>query len=154
MPPLVGAEAQIPNPALAPLAFLVGEWRTSGTHPLLPDVQLEGTTSFAWHEGGAFLAMRSHVDEPRFPDGLAFFGSDDRAGSFIMIYFDEREISRIYAVEIGDRRITWSRDDPQLAQSVTVTAQPDGTLVSEGRMSQDGGPWGADLSQVFRLPAD
>lgn len=66
-----------------------------------------------------------------------------------MVYADEREISRLYAVEVGDGMVTWSRDDDHLAQSTTVTAQPDGTLVSEGRMSQDRGPWGVDLSQVF-----
>jgi hypothetical protein len=26
----IGARALIPNPALAPLAFLIGEWRTTG----------------------------------------------------------------------------------------------------------------------------
>lgn len=154
MRPVIGAQALIPNPTLAPLEFLIGEWMTSGTHPMLPGAPLIGVTSFAWHESGAFLAMRSQVDEPRIPDGIALFGSDDRAGAFTMIYFDEREISRIYSVEIAEGRITWSRDDPQLAQSVTVSAQPDGTLVSEGRMSQDGGPWGPDLSQRFRRAAD
>jgi hypothetical protein len=152
MRPVLGAKALIPNPALAPLAFLIGEWRTSGTHPLLPDVPLEGLTSFAWHGGGAFLEIRSQVDEPHIPDGLAYIGSDDRSGAFTMIYFDEREISRIYAVEVdaAERRLTWSRDDPHLAQSMTVSAQPDGTLISSGRMSQDRGPWTDDLSQVFR----
>jgi hypothetical protein len=83
---------------------------------MLPGVELQGITTFAWADGGAFLVMRSQVDEPRFPDGVAYIGSDD------------------------DR----------LAQAMTVTAQSDGTLIGEGRMSQDRGPWGADLSQIFR----
>jgi hypothetical protein len=85
-------------------------------------------------------------------DGLV--GSDDRAGTLEMIYMDERQVSRIYAVEAGERTVTWSRDDDRLAQSMTVTAQPDGTLVSVGRMSQDRGEWTRDLSQVFRPLVD
>src|SRR6185436_14487917 len=32
----IGPEAQRPNPALELLSQLVGVWRTSGTHPLVP----------------------------------------------------------------------------------------------------------------------
>lgn len=149
-PSIIGAKARMPNPALAPLAFLIGEWRTTGTHPMAPGTTLAGRTSFAWHESGAFLIMRSDVDAPLFPDGMAIIGSDDGAGRFAMTYFDERGVSRIFAVTIGDGRVTWHRDDPTLAQSVTITAADDGdTLTSNGRMSQDGGPWGDDLSQHF-----
>jgi hypothetical protein len=102
----IGARALIPNPALAPLAFLIGEWRTTGTHPMLPGAELVGMTSFAWAEGGAFLVMRSQVDEPRFPDGVAYVGSDDSAGTLEMIYMDERQVSRICAVEAGERTVT------------------------------------------------
>jgi hypothetical protein len=146
----IGAEARIPNPALKPLAFLIGEWRTTGSHPLVPGKSLSGRTSFAWHEGGAFLIMRSQVDEPQFPDGMAIIGSDDVAGAFALIYFDERGTSRLFEVSVGDRTVTWRRDNPEFSQSVTITAGEDGaTLVSKGRMSEKGGPWTDDLSQVF-----
>src|SRR4051794_37485963 len=92
---VIGAEALIPNPALKPLEFLIGEWSTTGSHPMVPGKVLRGRTCFAWHEGGAFLIMRSQVDEPRFPSGLAIIGSDNVAGTFAMIYFDERGISRL-----------------------------------------------------------
>lgn len=150
----IGPRARIPNPALEPLAFLVGEWRTTGTHPALGDRTVTGQASFTWHEGGAFLFVRTHVDEPGFPDGMAVIGGDGGSGRFVMVYFDEREVSRIYDVALGeggvdDSTVTWSRDDPTIAQTVTIRAEPDGTLVSTGRISQDGGPWGEDLSQVF-----
>lgn len=51
---------------------MVGEWRTSGAHPLLPGVTLRhGRTSVSWHDGGAFLVMRSEVDRPDIPSGVA-----------------------------------------------------------------------------------
>jgi hypothetical protein len=54
----IGSDAHRPNPALEPLAPLVGTWRTTGTHPFFPGVVFHGRTSFAWREGGAFLLMR------------------------------------------------------------------------------------------------
>ncbi|MDB5709566.1 MAG: uncharacterized protein JWL96_1636 [Sphingomonas bacterium] len=149
----IGAEARIRNPALAPLAFLIGDWQTTGTHPLVPGKTLCGRTSFAWHEGGAFLIMRSEVDEPQFPSGVAIIGSDDGAGTFAMTYFDERGVSRLYRIEVGARSVTWQRDDPALAQSMTIAAGDGDTLVGTGRMSQDGGAWGDDLSQAFTREA-
>jgi hypothetical protein len=109
---------------------------------------LDGRTSFAWHESGAFLIMRSQVDHPQFPDGVAIIGSDNSSGAFSMIYFDERGVSRILEVTVGDRSATWRHDDPEFTQSLTITAEG-GRLVSKGRMSREGGEWEEDLSQVF-----
>lgn len=64
-------EAAKPNPALQALAALVGEWKTIGTHPLVPDITFHGRTSFGWLAGGAFLIMHSQIDEPQIPSGIA-----------------------------------------------------------------------------------
>jgi hypothetical protein len=149
-PSIIGAKALIANPALKRLAFLIGEWRTTGTHPLVSGETLRGRTCFAWHEGGGFLIMRSQVDHPQFPDGMAIIASDDAAGAFAMSYFDERGTSRLFDVTVGELTVTWRRDHPKFAQSTTITADGrGGRLVGKGRMSQDGGPWTDDLSQVF-----
>jgi hypothetical protein len=147
----IGAEALIPNPALEPLRFLIGEWRTTGTHPQVPGETLAGRASFAWHEGGAFLIMRAEVDHPLFPSGVAIIGSADVAGRFAMIYFDARGTSRIYDVAVGDRTMTWHRDDPDFAQSLTITADDgEDRLVSRGRIRMKAEEWTDDLSQVYR----
>jgi hypothetical protein len=145
----IGAKARIANPALKPLEFLIGEWRTTGTHPAVPGRKLEGRASFAWHQGGAFIVLHTHVDEPDFPDGVAIFGSDDDHGTVTMIYFDEREISRRYEVTVGDKTVTWKRDDAKLAQTNTISANGDDILVGKGRKAENGGEWGDDLSQTF-----
>ena len=143
----IGREAQRPNPALEPLSPLLGEWRTTGTHPLVPGTTFHGRTSFAWHEGGAFVVMRSEIDEPEIPDGVAIIGSDDAAGTFTMIYFDERDISRRYIVEAGDGEVSctatrrashsaWSSPSPATATDSTprgrcrTTAAPGRTTCS------------------------
>ena len=146
----IGPEAQRCNPALAPLAPLLGEWRTTGTHPLVPGTTFHGRTSFSWHEGGAFVLMRSEIDEPEVPSGVAVIGSDDAAGTATMLYFDEREVSRRYTVEIADGQVSWHRDEAGFAQRMVLTVADDGTrLEARGTMSRDGGPWEDDLQLTY-----
>lgn len=146
----IGSKAQRPNPALGPLTPLVGRWRTTGTHPLIPDKTFHGRTSFDWHENGAFVLMRSEIDEPEIPSAVAIIGSDDAAGTLTMIYFDEREISRRYTVEADDGEVRWRRDEAGFAQRMALKIAADGTrLDAQGTMSHDGGPWERDLQLTY-----
>ena len=146
----IGSEALRPNPALEPLAPLVGEWRTTGTHPLVPGTTFHGRTSFAWHEGGAFLLMRSEIDEPEVPSGVAVIGSDDAAGTFTMMYFDERGVSRQYTVEVAEGEVSWHRDEAGFAQRMVFTIAADGgRLDAQGRMARNGGSWEDDLQLSY-----
>jgi hypothetical protein len=146
----IGVEAQRRNPALEPLAPLIGLWRTTGTHPLVPGTTFHGRTTFEWHEHGAFVLMRSEIDEPEIPSGVAVIGSDDAAGTFTMIYFDERDVSRRYTVEVANDEVRWHRDEAGFAQRMVVTIAADGNrLDAQGTMSRDGGPWEDDLRLAY-----
>jgi hypothetical protein len=144
----IGAKARKPNPALEPFQVIVGEWQTTGKHPYFPDTELHGRVVFEWIKGGAFLLMRSEVDHPKFPDGIAIFGSDDEAGTYSMIYFDERGVSRHHDVSVSENQIKWWRDDPKFSQRYTLEITKD-KLVGIGEMSRDGGAWEKDLSLIY-----
>jgi hypothetical protein len=117
----------------------------------MPGQALEGLTSFAWHEGGAFLIMRSEMKQPEIPPAIAVFGSDDN-GDIRMIYFDQRGVSRHFDVSFDNQQMVWKRDDPELSQRMTFTISPDGKVIHQtGRMSESGGPWQDDLSLTYRL---
>lgn len=146
----IGAKAQRANPALEALSFLIGEWETTGTHPAMPEETLPGRTSFAWSEGGAFLVMRSETDQKDFPDGLAIFASDNVLDQVTLCWFDQRGVSRLCPVVVGERTLSWRHDDPDFMQRITLTADADGKrMTSRGEMAKDGAAWGPDLSQVF-----
>jgi hypothetical protein len=146
----VGSEAAKPNPALGPLRILVGTWRTSGTHPMVPGTTFHGRTTFAWIEGGAFLIMRSQIDEAEIPSGIAIFGTDDATGDCSMLYFDERGVSRRYETSLQDNVWKWWRNDPAFSQRFTVTISTDGrTMVSRGELSRNGGRWEPDLALTY-----
>jgi len=143
-------EASIPNPALKAFGVLVGEWNTVGTHPLVPGTTFHGHTSFEWIEGGAFLIMHSEIQEPGIPSGVAIFGSDDSAGEYFMLYFDERGVSRKYEVTLRDNIWHWWRNAPGFSQRFTGTLADDGrTIVGKGELTRDGATWEKDLELTY-----
>ena len=143
-------DASIPNPALAPLTPLLGEWKTVGTHPMVPGTTFHGRTSFTWLEGGAFLVMHSQIDEPEIPSGIAVFGSDDASETLFMLYFDERGVSRKYDVSFRDATLKWWRTAPDFSQRFTGRIADDGrTIVGEGELCRDGQTWEGDLQLTY-----
>ena len=143
----IGKSAQIQNPALLPFTGLVGQWRTMGTHPFVPDTLLHGRASFTWEQGGAFLLWRSEIDHPQFPAGVAVFGSDDDARIFWLTYFDERRISRRYEIKLSEGGFMMERLTPKFSQRMNFVIGP-GRIDSRGEMSREGGGWEDDLSLV------
>ena len=138
------------NPALAPFRILVGEWTTVGTHPMVPGKTFHGRTAFQWLEGGAFLLMRSRIDEPEIPDGIAVFGSDDAQRTHHMLYFDVRGVSRRYEVSFSDGRLRWWRDDPAFAQRFEISIADGGTrMIGEGELCRNGSSWEKDLALTY-----
>jgi hypothetical protein len=146
----IGSKALIPNPALKPFEVLVGSWQTTGFHPYLPGTSLHGRASFEWFEGGAFLIARAEIDNPKFPDGVEIFGSDDETKELYMLHFDERGTSRKYDVSMIGNQLKWWRDDSNFSQRFTLTIEDNGNkLVGKGEMSRDGAAWGADLALTY-----
>ena len=129
---------------------MVGEWKSEGTHPAVPDKVLTGKASFQWIEGGAFLRWYAEVEEEGFPAGVAIFGSDDATGALFMLYFDERKVSRKYDVSVEKNVVNWWRNAPGFSQRYSWTLTDDGnTIVGKGELSKDGTTWKGDLSQTF-----
>lgn len=138
------------NPRLQPLSVLIGDWKTVGNHPLLPNQTLYGHATFKWIEGGAFLMMYGVVNHEEFPAGIAIIGSDDASEEYSMIYFDEREVSRKYLVTFKNNVLTWWRNDPKFSQQFICEISNDGnTMVSKGKMSENGGAWKDDLALTY-----
>ena len=144
-------EASIPNPALKPFRVLIGNWNTTGTHGLVPDTILHGRTSFEWLENGAFLMMRSEIDDPRFPSTIAIFGSDDSEEEYYMLTFDERGVSRKYEVNLHDNIWKWWRNAPGFFQRYEgIIVDGGNTIISKGELSKDGLSWEKDLELTYK----
>ena len=95
--------------------------------------------------------MRSEIDEPGIPSGLAVFGSDDSTQEYYMLYFDERGVSRKYEVTLQDNIWKWWRNTPDFSQRYTGTIVDDGnTMVGKGELSKDGSSWEKDLDLTYK----
>ena len=147
--------ASKPNPALQPLAYLIGEWDTVVSHPMTGDARFSGKTSFEWIEGGAFLLMRSEVDDQRFPLGVSIFASDDSTGEYFMLTFDSRGVSRKYDVSVAENEWRTSRMTKEFSQRYVVTVSQGGnTMHGQGQMSRDGAAWEDDIGVVYTRRAE
>lgn len=129
---------------------MIGTWDTVGTHSMMPGTTLHGRTSFDWLEGCAFLIVRSEIDEPGIPTGIAIIGSDDAKAELVMLYFDERGVSRMYEVSFRDNVLKWWRDAPGFSQRFTGTLTDNGeTIVGVSELSRDGSTWERDLELTY-----
>ena len=144
-------EASIPNPALKPFDVLIGNWTMTGKHRLFPDTVAHGRTSFEWLENGAFLVMRSEIDEPGIPSGLAIFGSDESAQEYYMLYFDERGVSRVVHVTMQENVWKMWRNAPGFSQRFTGTLLDGGkAILGVWELSEDDSTWQKDLELTYQ----
>jgi hypothetical protein len=127
----------------------IGTWATEATHPLLPGDAIPGETSFEWLEGRRFVIQRSHYDHPEIPDAIAVFGVTD--GRLSMHYFDSRGVYRVYAVDLREGTLRFSRNGPDFDQRYSATLSQDGeTIAGQGELSRDGTTWEGDLAINYR----
>ena len=150
MTPNFAQKASVPNPALESFRVLIGNWNTTGTHGLVPDTVLHGRTSFEWLENGAFLMMRSEIDDPRFPSAIAMIGSDDSEQEYYMLTFDERGVSRKHEMTLQDNLWKWWRNAPGFFQRYEGMIVDGGnTIIGKGEVSKDGVSWEQDLDLTY-----
>lgn len=144
-------EASRPNPALEPFSVLIGSWNTTGTHGLVSDTILHGHTSSQWLENGAFLLMRSEIDDPRFPSTIAIIGSDDAEAKYYMLTFDERGVSRKYEVTLHNNILKWWRNAPGFFQRYEgIIGDGGNIMIARGELSKDGLSWEKDLDLTYK----
>jgi hypothetical protein len=117
---------------------------------MMPGVVLHGRAIFDWHEGGAFLRMRSEMDEPRIPAAVALVGSDDASEAFAMLYFDQRGVSRRFEVAMDGAVIQWRRTAPGFSQRFTLTMVSEGNVLrGVSELSKDDVTWEQDLELTY-----
>ncbi len=129
-----------PNPALAPLEVLVGEWEMES--PQYPGSR--GRLTFEWFEGGAFLVERMAGN------ATWMIGRDESTQTYCMLYFDSRGVSRIY--EMSFEQNTWKiwRNAPGFSQRFEGIFADDGnTIRCRWEKSVDGSNWEHDFDLVY-----
>jgi hypothetical protein len=141
------------NPSLERLGVLVGDWNLEASamsfHPD-PSAVVGGRVSFRWLENGAFLIEHSESPQSDFPRSTAIMSPDDSAGTYCMLYFDSRGVSRLYQMSLSDGLWKLWRDFPGFSQRFTGRFSEDGkTITAEWEKSSDGVTWEHDFNLTY-----
>lgn len=149
------ANARDMNAQLEPL---LGEWSTAMVLPgqetpdELPDVGAR--VSFEWMGDRAFVLQRWTVPIPEAPDGLAVIGWDEGRDRFLMHYFDDRAVARVYdmSFDAGTWKLERTRPDfsPfEFSQRFTGTFTDDGNRIdATWEIAQDHETWVKDFDLI------
>jgi hypothetical protein len=145
--------ARLANPALAALEFLVGVWdMTLSNASFLPDESqtIAGNLVVEPIEAGGSLCMRQLADVGGPPLATWLIGRDESQADYVVLYTDDRGVSRVYQMSFAVA--TWSmwRDDPEFSQRFEAVASDDRNVIEgawERRSSN--GVWQHDFNVTY-----
>ena len=141
------------NPALERLGILAGEWQVEMSsmsfHPD-PSAVIQWHVSFEWFDEGRFMIQHEEVLGPDVPHGTWVIGPDDAAGTYCVLHYDSRGVSRIYQMSLSDN--TWKiwRDFPGFSQRFTGTFSKDRkTIKAQWEKSSENSTWEHDFDLTY-----
>ena len=141
----------ISNPALGELAFLVGEWDMALSDASFlsdPEQVIHGRFGCSWIEGGASLVMRQGGPEP--PIATWIIGRDEASPYYSALYFDDRGVSRIYAMSVTSNIWKLWRDSAKFAQRFEATLSDDrNSIAGKWDKAIDGREWEHDFNVTY-----
>ena len=142
-----------PNLALDQLSVLIGELNIEIKSVSAYEDQstlIRGHSSFAWLEGRAFLVQHSEILDSNFPTSTSVIGPDDAVGTYCMLYYDSRAVSRIYRMTFSGGIWTLWRDFPGFSQRFHGMVSEDGEIITAyWEKSSDGSNWERDFDLTY-----
>ena len=141
--------------ALRKLDPLIGEWAIEATPPGGEPWPGGGRSTFDWHPSGAHVVQYTVVELPEAPDSICIIGCDAANGTYFQLYSDERGVSRVYDMSIGDGQWKLWRTGAPFAQRFTATFSEDGkTMLGRWEKSEDGADYATDFDLTYRRSAE
>ena len=136
--------------ALKRLEPLVGEWTLEAIPPGGEPWPGEARAVFEWHDSGAHLIERSTIEMPEAPNAIAIMGCDAANGTYYQLYSDDRGVSRVYEMSIGDGEWKLWREGEPFAQRFTGTFEDGGDkIVGRWELAKDGDDFETDFDLIF-----
>ncbi len=136
------------NPVLAGPAVLVGDWNMELSNASFlpnPTEPVKGHVSFEWLENGAFLVMRMGERTSR-PWAIWLISRDETHPNYQVLYYDDRQVSRIYEMSFANGVWKMWREAPDFWQRYEGQVSADGnTITAQWEKSNDGVQWEHDF---------
>ena len=131
------------------LDALIGEWDTTGTHPLIKET-IRGHASFEWLAGHTFLIWRGASTPEIVPTFISVLGDVTAADDFPLHYFDARGVARVYTARVDRDVLRFWRDHPGFSQRATVSIDRHGDVVAWRTELNEHGGWKPDLEMTYK----
>ena len=141
------------NPALADLQFLAGAWDMELSDASFlpdPDATVSGSVTFEWLEQGVALLMR--MGDAATPTATWIIGRDDLEPDYLVLYADDRGVSRVYRMSLSAGTWRMWRDKPEFSQRFNAEVSADqAEIKGSWQKSVDGGStWEHDFKIRYR----
>ena len=138
------------NPALQELEGLTGDWKMTLTGAWFLEsltTEHEGSATIGWL-GDAFIEVRATFGMDQ-ADWHWVIGRSDAQERFVLLYHDERGVSRVFDMAFADGQWTLVRDDPDFHQRFIASVAAD-RIVGRWEASEDfGTTWRKDFDLIF-----
>ena len=132
------------HPSLRNLGRLVGRWNVELVFPHDPNNIIHGEAAFEWLEGESYVIERLGAS-------TWIMGLDDSSDSYTVLYHDDREVSRVYQMNLSASHWTIQRHSPGFSQRfVGRLDEEDSTIKAQWEKSSDGATWEHDFDIVYR----
>ena len=125
---------------------LIGEWVVESKKYS----EGRGRTTVRTTEDGKFLRLESSQEDERFPHSTLVIGSDDASDECTVLYYDARDVRRVYRTRLTGGIWKMWREAPGFNQRFIGKIADDGkTIAGEWEMSRDGTNWDADFDLTY-----
>ena len=137
------------NKALAALEPLIGEWEyTMYNSWFLPsmDTKVKGFTTIERLED-SFVVVRS-TDADKKPSDIWVIGYSDPQEKYMMFYYDQRGVSRIFNTNFDGSKLVFWREDKDMYQRITLEITDRGLHLVAEASEDKGKTWRKDLEMA------
>jgi hypothetical protein len=131
---------------LEQLNVLLGEWVAESKKYS----EGRGRTTVRPTEDGKFLRLESTEEDNRFPQSTQLIGSDEASDDCTVLYYDSRDVWRVYRMSVGGGLWKMWRDAPGFNQRYIGKISDGGTKIAgQWEMSRDGINWEVDFDLTY-----
>jgi hypothetical protein len=137
------------NKGLHALQPLIGEWEFTMYNAWFldsMDTQVVGTTKIE-RVFNSFVVVRNEVDAK--PDDIWVIGYSDAQAQYQLFYYDQRGVSRIFAMHFDGKLWTFSREDKDFYQKFTARVTKNKIQAFTEASEDKGKTWRKDFDMTY-----
>ena len=113
-----------------------------------------GHTTVTLTEDGKLMRIHSVEEDQRFPESLMIVGADEASDECTVLYYDSRDVYRVYRMALAEGEWRIWRDAPGFNQRYIGKLSDDGrSITGRWEFSEDGKSWNVDFDLNYSKDA-